>query len=119
MDSNNIKYSTDSQETIKKIRDEMEKDNSSNKNEDNRNISNKKLRKNNNTSNSNLDNVFNRLYTNTNRRINRELRTLRITKNIIDSKSQGNSFKNPNDIDIGKILEKRIRNRPSYTKKKL
>jgi len=31
MDSNNIKCSTDSQETIKKILDEMEKDNSSQK----------------------------------------------------------------------------------------
>ena len=66
LDSNNLKYSNDSQETIKKILDEMEKDNSSNKNKDNRNIRNKKLRKNNNTSNSNLDNVFNRLYTYTN-----------------------------------------------------
>ena len=99
MDSNNIIYSTDSPVTIKKILDEMEKDNSSNKREDNRNISKKKLRKNNNTSNSKLDNEFNRLYNNTNRRINRELRNLRISKNIIGSKSQGNSFKNSSDKD--------------------
>ena len=83
MDSNHIKYSTDSQETIKIILDEMEKDNSSNKKEDNRNISYKKLRKNNNTSNSNLDNAFNRPYNNASRSINRELRTLRISKKII------------------------------------
>ena len=52
MDSNNIKYSNDSQEIIKKIMDEMEKGNSSNKKEDNRYINNKKLRKNIKASNS-------------------------------------------------------------------
>ena len=112
MDSNNIKYSIDSQEIIKKILDEMEKGNSPNKKEDNRRVSNKKLSKNNNTSNSKLDDSFHGLYNNTNRRINRQLRTLRISKNIIGNKIQGNSFKSSNDIDTSKILGKRIRNRP-------
>ena len=106
MDSNNIKYSTDSQETIKKILDEMKKANSPNKKEDNRSVDNKKLSKNN-TSNSKLDDAFHRLYNNSNRRINRKLRTLKISKNIIGNKSQGNSFKSSNDIDTSKILGKK------------
>ena len=116
MDSNNIKYSTDSQENIKKILDEMKKANSPNKKEDNRSVDNKKLSKNN-TSNSKLDDSFHRLYNNSNRRIKRKLRTLKISKNIIGNKSQEILLK-VQIIQIHlKFQVKRIRNRPSYTNK--
>jgi len=60
--------------------------------------------------------MFNRIYNN-NKIINKELKTLRSNKNVIGRKSQGYSFKNSEDISTGKILNKRIRNRPSYINK--